>query len=244
MAQSHPVLLEGRQPDYNDVLTTIRTKRYSMNADLLLSVLIGYLLGSIPFTQVVAKSVKGIDLREVGSLNVGGRNLIRNAGLGWGLVGGILDGIKGMAAIAVAQAMAIPTPMAFLAGMAAVAGHNWPIWLGFRGGKGLATALGVALWVIPIQALISFGVALAIFLPTRNILLTALTGFISLFLTIEILSPTNDYRLLAWGLFIVVLIASFPDILRKLRISGGVQEYMRNPNRVYEEEAKERERDD
>jgi len=244
VALSHPVLLEGRQADYNEVLITIRKTNIGMNTDLILSVLIGYLLGSIPFTQVVAKSVKGIDLREVGSLNVGGRNLIRNAGLGWGLFGGILDGVKGMAAIAVAEAMAIPVPLAFLAGMGAVAGHNWPIWLGFQGGKGLATALGVAVWVIPAQALISLGVALAIFLPTRNILLTALTGFASLFLTIEVMSPENDYRFLAWGLFLVVLIASIPDILRKLRISGGVQEYMRNPNRVYEEEAKEREKDD
>ena len=74
-----------------------------MTSNLILSLIIGYLLGSIPFTQVVAKSVKGIDLREVGSRNVGGRNLIRSVGFGWGLTGGILDGLKGMAAIQAVQ---------------------------------------------------------------------------------------------------------------------------------------------
>ena len=126
--------------------------------------------------------------------------------------------------------------------MTAVAGHNWRVWLGFRGGKGLATALGVALWVIPFHALISLGVALAVFLSSRNILLTAVTGFISLFLAIAFLSPGSDFPFLAWGLFIVVMLASMPDILDKLRASGGVKEYMRNPNKVYEAEAKERKR--
>ena len=207
-----------------------------MNTNLILSILIGYLLGSIPFTQMVAKTVKSIDLREVGSHNVGGRNLMRNAGLGWGLTGGALDVLKGLVAMVIAEALAVPYPQAYYAGMAAVVGHNWPIWLKFRGGKGLATALGAALWVIPNETLLSFGVSLIVYFITRNMLLTALTGFISLFLAIEFLPTPSDYRPFAWGLFIVVLLASSPDIVRKLRKSGGVREYMRNPNKAYEKE--------
>jgi glycerol-3-phosphate acyltransferase PlsY len=211
-----------------------------MNSNLILSIVIGYLLGSIPFTQVVAKGVKGIDLREVGSRNVGGRNLIRSVGVRWGLIGGILDGFKGIAAMIVAGALSISAPLSFYAGMAAVAGHNWPIWLRFRGGKGLATALGVVLWLIPAQALISLIVALIVLKFTRNILLTSLTSFTALFLGIKFMLPNSPYLWLAWGLFIVVLLASIPDVLHKLRTSGGVREYMRNPNKVYETEAKAR----
>ncbi len=211
-----------------------------MNSNFILSILIGYLLGSIPFTQVVAKSIKGIDLREVGSRNVGGRNLIRSVGVGWGLTGGILDGLKGMAAMIVAGALSVSHPLSFYAGMAAVAGHNWPIWLRFRGGKGLATALGVALWVMPAQAAISLAVALIVLKLTGNILLTSLTSFTALFLSIKVMLSESQFLWLAWGLFIIVLLASIPDILHKLRTSGGVREYMRNPNKVYETEAKER----
>lgn len=218
------------------MFATIQFVKLLMDTNLVLSILIGYLLGAIPFTQVVAKIVKGIDLREVGSRNVGGRNLVRNAGLGWGLTGGVLDGLKGLAAMVVAESLAVPYPLAYFAGMAAVAGHNWPIWLGFRGGKGLATVLGVALWVIPTQTLLAFGIGLIVLLITRNILLTALTGFASLFLAIEFFPSSSDYRPLAWGLFTVVLLSSFPDILYKLRTSGGVREYMRDPNKVYEQE--------
>ncbi len=208
-----------------------------MNANLLLSIFVGYLFGSIPFTQLVSRMVKGIDLREVGSRNVGGRNLIRTAGLAWGLVGGAGDVLKGFLAMAFANSQAILAPHIYLVGMAAVAGHNWPVWLRFRGGKGLATAWGAALWLIPTHALISFSLALLVFLFSRNILLTALTSFIALFLTIRFLTPQSDLNAFAAGLFLVVLLASIPDVIHKLTTSGGVAEYMRNPNKVYEEES-------
>lgn len=209
-----------------------------MNSNLILSILIGYLLGSIPFTQIVAKVIKGIDLREVGSRNVGGRNLIRSVGPGWGLTGGILDGLKGMAAMILAGTLSVSIPLSFYVGVAAVAGHNWPIWLRFQGGKGLATALGVALWMMPVQALVSLAVALIVLKLTGNILLTSLSSFTALFVSIQIMLANSQFHWLAWGLFIVVLFASIPDILHKLRVSGGVREYMRNPNKVYESEGK------
>lgn len=203
--------------------------------NLIFAFLIAYLLGSIPFSQIIAKGVKGIDLRDVGSRNVGGRNLTRNLGLAWGLLGGALDVLKGLAAMAVANALGLSAPLIYYAGMAAVAGHNWPIWLRFRGGKGLATALGAALWVVPLEALLALGIAVMVLLVTGNILLTALTGFIAMFTLVEIFSRPSQVTGLVAGLFIVVLLASFPDILHKLRTAGGMREYMRDPNKVYEE---------
>jgi glycerol-3-phosphate acyltransferase PlsY len=199
-----------------------------------LSLLAAYLLGSIPFAYIIASVVKGIDLRTVGSLNVGGRNLTRNLGYVWGFSGGALDVAKGFAAMALARGLGVDYPLAYYAGMAAVAGHNWPVWLGFRGGKGLATALGALLWVAPTVGLAGFVVAMLILATTGNILLTALTGFLSWFAAIALLGLDPQLHLYVLGLFAVVLAASFPDILHKLRTSGGVRDYMQNPNKVYE----------
>lgn len=206
-----------------------------MDSNFIFSLLIAYLLGSIPFPYLIAKGVKGIDLRKVGSRNVGGRNLTRNLGFGWGLLGGALDVAKGLAAMAATRALGVPYPLAYWAGPLAVAGHNWPLWLRFRGGKGLATALGAALYVIPLEAAVAFGVGLLILRLTQNILLTALAAFASIFVLIEVLGRGLAVRNFALGLFLMVLIAATPDILDKLRRSGGVREYMRDPNQVYEE---------
>ncbi|MQC26689.1 MAG: glycerol-3-phosphate acyltransferase [Chloroflexi bacterium] len=209
-----------------------------MNFTFLVSLLIAYLLGSIPFAYLIASRVKGIDLRTVGSRNVGGRNLTRNLGIGWGFLGSGLDVAKGAAAMAVASGLGIEFPLAYFAGMAAVAGHNWPIWLNFRGGKGLATALGALLWVAPAVGLIGFAVAMTVLSTTKNILLTALIGFITFFVSLQILRLGAEIHWFVLGLFIVVLLASFPDILHKLRTTGGVREYMQHPNKVYELDAK------
>jgi glycerol-3-phosphate acyltransferase PlsY len=199
-----------------------------------------YLLGSITFTQIVARLVKGVDLRTVGSQNVGGRNLTRQVGVFWGLVGGALDVAKGAAALLLARALLPPDASQIWPAIAVVAGHNWPVWLKFRGGKGLATALGVMLVIAPLETLLAFLVALLLLWLTQNILLTALGAFIAgAFMMSRFHYPDYMYLTLA-GLFFTVLLASLPDIAHKLRTSGGVREYMRNPNKVYEQEAQTR----
>jgi glycerol-3-phosphate acyltransferase PlsY len=203
---------------------------------LAIALVAAYLLGSITFTQIVARLVKGIDLRTVGSKNVGGRNLTRQVGRFWGLVGGALDVAKGAVALLLARALLPPDASQIWPAIAVVAGHNWPIWLKFRGGKGLATAMGVMLVIAPLETLLAFLVALLLLL-TQNILLTALGAFIAgAFLMSRFHYPDYMYWTLA-GLFITVLLASLPDIAHKLRTSGGVREYLRNPNKVYEQEA-------
>lgn len=211
-----------------------------MGSTLVLGVLIGYLLGSIPFTQLVARLVKGIDLRKVGSHNVGGHNLTHQAGLGWGLVGGVLDGVKGLAAIAVAQWIGLSFPASLIPGAAAVIGHNWPIWLGFHGGKGLATTLGAIAWVAPIEALVAFAASILVLWRTRNILLTAVTGFSVIFLLLPVFGRPREITTFVFLLLIIVLIPSIPDILKKARTRGGIAAYMKDPSQVYREEAKKR----
>jgi glycerol-3-phosphate acyltransferase PlsY len=203
---------------------------------LLVAILLGYLIGSIPFTQVVAKLVKGIDLRTVGSKNVGGRNLTRQLGLGWGLLGGALDVAKGAASLWLATAIGAPYPASLLAGVAAVAGHNWPIWLGFHGGKGLATALGTIAWLALPQAAMAFVLCVFVLLLTRNILLTSAAGFAFLLAIFSYYAVPSEILYFTLGVLVVVLIASFPDIAHKLRTAGGVRKYFQDPDSVYPDE--------
>lgn len=207
-----------------------------MDTNLVLAVLIAYLLGSIPFTQVVAKTIKGVDLRSVGSRNVGGRNLTRQVGLAWGLVGGGLDVAKGAAALLITRALLPPGPAQIWPAVAVVAGHNWPLWLQFRGGKGLSAALGVMLIVAPLESVIAFIVATLVLRFTGNILLTGLSGFMTITLLMSSMVYPQYLMLTLGAAFVTVLLASLPDIAHKLRTAGGVGEYMRNPNKIYEEE--------
>ena len=108
----------------------------------LLALAVAYLVGSIPFAYLLSRR-RGIDLRDVGSGNVGASNVLRTSGVTAAVLAMLLDASKGVLAVIVAQRVApgAATPMA--AGLASVIGHIYPVWLRFRGGKGVATAAGV-----------------------------------------------------------------------------------------------------
>ena len=108
-----------------------------------------YVLGAIPFAQVLARS-HGIDLREVGTRNVGAGNLRLQTNWKWGLVAALLDAAKGFFPVLVAQRMGLGPGSAGLAGMAAVVGHNWSIFIRGRAGRGMAASAGVLLALHPV----------------------------------------------------------------------------------------------
>lgn len=108
-----------------------------------------YLLGSIPFAQVAAR-LNGVDLRHVGSGNVGAGNLSRQVGWSWGVAAAILDGLKGLFPVWLARRLGLGLGVAGLTGMAAVIGHNWSIVLRGKSGRGLATSVGLLLGVDPV----------------------------------------------------------------------------------------------
>ena len=127
------------------------------------ALVLAYLLGSIPFSYLVARA-RGIDVRTVGSGNVGATNVMRSAGRAAGLAAFVLDFLKGAAATALAQRLAGPT-VAAVAAVVAVLGHMYPAWLSFKGGKGVATGAGAFLPILPIPALAglaTFGVVAAL----------------------------------------------------------------------------------
>lgn len=107
----------------------------------------GYLIGSLPLGYIAGRRWGGVDLRAVGSKNVGATNMYRVAGAGLGLVVMLLDLAKGVVAVMVGGA---DETTRVVAGVSAMAGHVYPIWLGGRGGKGVATACGVFLQLTPV----------------------------------------------------------------------------------------------
>lgn len=139
-------------------------------------VLLGaYLLGSVPFSYLVARR-KGIDVRHVGSGNVGATNVMRSVSVAAGLLAFGLDAGKGAAAVLLAGLIEPSGPLPALAGVLAVLGHMYPVWLGFRGGKGVATGAGAFLPLAPmatLAALAVFAVALAL---TRYVSLSSILG--------------------------------------------------------------------
>jgi len=145
-----------------------------MLAGGILVIAAGYLLGSIPFAYLVARAVKGIDIRRSG--NVGTLSVMRDVGTAPGFAVLALDMGKGALPAAAAGWLGHPLIIVFLTGFAAILGHCWPIYLRFRGGGAIATTLGVLLVLTPREFGISFAVMVITVLLTSNVRFGAAVG--------------------------------------------------------------------
>ncbi|MGD0352299.1 MAG: glycerol-3-phosphate acyltransferase [Dehalococcoidia bacterium] len=153
-----------------------------MNAALsVLSIIIAYLLGSIPFAYIIGK-LSGLDVRQVGDKNVGTFNVFRHAGMGAGIATLVAEVGKGALAIVAAKLFSVNELVVFGAGVAAVIGHNWPVFLHFRGGRGLAVVIGALLALLPIEMLIAAAISLLVLYATRNTIWFGVAMFIPLVL--------------------------------------------------------------
>lgn len=139
--------------------------------DMILSVVISYLLGSIPNGLILGKKIWGVDLRKYGSKNIGATNAWRTIGKTAGISIFLLDMIKGALSTYIGLHLGGSELMGILCGLMAIVGHSWSLFLGFKGGKGVATGLGVIAMLMPWVTLIVFIVWFAI---------VAITGFVSL----------------------------------------------------------------
>jgi glycerol-3-phosphate acyltransferase PlsY len=119
-----------------------------------LIVALGYFLGSVPTAYIAGRALRGVDIRQIGDGNMGAANAYRQLGPRIGFMVGIVDAAKGALAVLIALAVDAPQAVVLLTGTAAVFGHNWPVFLGFRGGRGESTTIGVLLAVITIPMLI------------------------------------------------------------------------------------------
>jgi glycerol-3-phosphate acyltransferase PlsY len=136
--------------------------------NLYVSLLVAYLLGSIPFAVLITRYRTGLDLRALGDGNLGAKNVYLSVGHREGLVVGVLDIGKGAAAVLFSQALDVSLAGQLGVGLAVVMGHNWSIFLHFDGGQGMAATVGVFLALIPVVTLISIGLIAVTLWMTRN----------------------------------------------------------------------------
>lgn len=142
-------------------------------------ILCAYLMGSIPFGLILVWIVKGVDIRQHGSGNLGATNVFRVIGKPWGIIVLLLDALKGWAAVTLCQfwpGTSFPEFFPLVLGSMAILGHAFPIWLAFKGGKGVATSLGVFLAIAYKPMLITVSVWILVFWVNRIISLASLTA--------------------------------------------------------------------
>jgi glycerol-3-phosphate acyltransferase PlsY len=186
---------------------------------ILITVAIGYSLGSIPFGYLLVKTFRGADVRTTGSGNIGATNVARMSPA-LGVVTLLLDAMKGFGAVWIASLLFPGQPMVpFVAGFAAVTGHIFPLWLRFKGGKGVATGLGSFLMLTPkgiVLALVVFLLVLAVFrLVALGSIVASASLPVSAFLLREGERPTGIAMLSASALLIIV--KHHQNIARMLR---------------------------
>jgi acyl phosphate:glycerol-3-phosphate acyltransferase len=139
-----------------------------------------YLLGSIPFAWLIARRWRHVDLRGIGSGNVGAANVMRTGSARLAAVVAALDALKGAAAVLIARRTAAAEDISVLAGVAAVAGRCFPLWLGFRGGKGVATAAGVFACLAPRALVVAVAVFVAALWRTRYASVASIAATVTL----------------------------------------------------------------
>lgn len=143
------------------------------------AVTLGYAVGSIPFAFLLGRR-RGIDLRRVGSGNVGASNVLRTSGVPAAVAAMCLDAMKGSLAVLVAQRLTFEAAAPVAAGLASILGHVYPVWLGFRGGKGVATAAGAFAVLAPAALAFAGGVFVVAVWATRYISVGSLAGAVTL----------------------------------------------------------------
>jgi len=178
----------------------------------ILSIIIGYLLGSIPTAYIVSRLRKGVDIRNIGSRNMGGANVMREIGAREGVFVGLIDIAKGAGAILIAQALNVSELWVFGAGFAALVGHNFPVFAGFRGGRGSATIIGIFLVLAPKAILVALAVVAIPFFTTRKFMAALFIGFGLLPLFIWLLEGSLVLVRYALVIDLFMLVRNLPDI--------------------------------
>jgi len=140
--------------------------------------IVAYLLGSIPFGYLIVRGKSGADIRETGSGGTGATNVSRRAGKAAGILTLLLDAAKGSVAVLIAKAFGGDDWVIAAAAIAALVGHIFPVWLGFRGGKGVATGVGIFVVLAPVALLCAGVVFVAIVLLTRYVSLGSITAVV------------------------------------------------------------------
>lgn len=214
----------------------------------LLLILIAYLIGSIPTALIVSKRFFGIDIRDYGSGNMGATNTFRVLGSKYGTMVMVIDILKGMAAVMLYNFLPFylnheleRTNLMLGLGLAAVVGHIFPLFAGFKGGKGVATLLGMVLAIQPVIAVSCIGIFALVLYLTRYVSLSSILAAIALPICVLWIWNENEvlYRVFALIVAILVIATHQKNIGRILR---GVESRM--PILKHRDKRKSRRRQD
>jgi acyl phosphate:glycerol-3-phosphate acyltransferase len=177
-------------------------------------VVLGYLIGSFPTAYIAGRVFRKKDIRYLGDGNMGAQNAYRHLSPAIGIAVGLIDAAKGYLVIAIALSASLPQTAVFIAGGAAVAGHNWPLLLGFRGGRGEATSIGILLNLLTVPVLIAGVPGIALLMIRRNVAL-ATAGFVVLLLAVCFWrSVPVSLMIYAVALFIIVALTHLISMRR------------------------------
>lgn len=186
---------------------------------IIILIALAFVLGSIPFGIIAAKA-RGVDLKKVGSGNIGATNVLRSLGKWPAVITLIGDIVKGTLAVAIGRYCGVEPLYEGLIGMAAIAGHNYSLFLGFKGGKGVATSVGVLLLYTPQAALVTVLIWIVVVLVTKYSSLGAIVSFALLPLNVLLLN-TRDQAAFLISIFIsLFIIVRHKDNIKRL-ITGS-----------------------
>ncbi len=210
-----------------------------------LAIIIGYFLGSIPSAYLATRLATGADIRRLGGGNVGGLNVFREIGIWPALAVGLVDSGKGAAAVTIAQwGLKVPEAYVLLAGLAAVVGHNWMVWLKFSGGKGMGAAIGA---LIPLFLIYDKPGLLGIFIAviivplvlTRNVALSMGLGLLALPFIVWFGTGSGYATIISVALGLAITAKFLPTALGAIKKSGmgalGVDRWQRDKKDKAEE---------
>lgn len=183
---------------------------------MVLALAIGYFIGAIPFGVLIGQQTAGVDVRRLGSGNIGATNVLRVLGPQTAAFVLVTDVAKGMAAVFIGKWLVGGDTIPLLAGVAAVAGHNWSVFLRFGGGKGVATTAGVVIATMPLTAIISIMAFMMVVAITRYVSLGSLVLACALPVAAWLGDRPTSHVVFALVLGIMTIWRHRPNIVRLL----------------------------
>ncbi len=199
-----------------------------------LSLLAAYLIGAVPVSYLAARFLAGIDLRQQGSGNLGATNLYRVLGLKYAVPVALLDVLKGAGPVLALSSFAGANVWyAMGIGAAAIVGHVFPVYLKFKGGKGVATAAGVVLAVAPLALSVSVGVWLVLLLSTGIMSVASIMAAVAFPIAVRILEPANTPAFVAGVVISGFIVWTHRTNIRRL-VNGTEPRVMRRAGRQKE----------
>ncbi len=182
----------------------------------MLAILVAYVLGSFPSAVLVSRAVAGVDIRTLGDGNMGARNTTRSIGWWPGIMVAVLDFGKGAIALSLARSLGAGPDLQLLSGVAAVLGHDFPLWARFRGGQGMATSLGVLVMLMPEATLWGLTIFAASYVILRHFDFSAALGLGLIVALVVLQEKPLPWVLYAAFLFVSIGLKKWLDLPRRL----------------------------